>query len=230
MIEDHVSSRKAMFEHLLANTAKYEDPDLRAGQEKRLRQNIEILDRMQQKANTIRKDVNLSEAGMATQQRHLMKASLGEFAPLFEAADNLDQAYIREYAELSKVPDAPAGRSELATLLREQEIRAWAHSLTMPGLMLHYYTAVQNGDAEFVRAVRTAPGPALLPIEYVERVERERLQMIQKDKLARLESLDTLRKELRGLSVMIQNWLNGYEEVKSLADVVKEKQLEMASR
>lgn len=229
-IEDHVSSRKAMLEDLLARIAKYQDDDVRTGQEKRLVRNIEILDRMKQKANAIRTDTNLSEAGMATQLRQLAKATLGEFGPLFEAADSADKNYLSEYAELSKIPDAPAGRSEIATLLREQELRIWIRSLPLATVMMHYITAAQSGDTEFIRAVRTAPGPALLPVDFVERVERERLQMSQNDKLVRLESLDILRKELRGISEMLRNWLKGYEEVKFPEAVIKQGQPYMASR
>lgn len=229
-IEDHIGSRKAMLEDLLARIAKYQDDDIRTGQEKRLRQYIGILDGMKQQADAIRTDANLSEAGMATQMRSLAKDTLGAFGPLFDAADATEKNYHDQYAELSKIPDAPAGRSEIASLLREQELRVWIRSLPLPAIMLHYITAAQSGDTEFIRAVRTAPGPVLLPLEFVERVERERLQIAQKDKLALLESLDILRKELRGLAEMLRNWLKGYEEVKFPAAVIKQGQPYMASR
>lgn len=229
-IEDHVSSRKAMLEDLLARIAKYQDDDVRTGQEKRLVRNIEILDRMKQKANAIRTDANLSEAGMATQLRQLAKATLGEFGPLFEAADSAEKNYLNAYAELSKIPDVPAGRSEIATLLREQEIRTMARALPLHALMQNYLTAVRSGDMEFVRAIRTAPGPALLSVDFVERVERERLELTNGDKLVRLESLDILRKELRGIAEMLRNWLKGYEEVKFPTAEIKQGQPYMASR
>lgn len=213
-IEDHIGSRKAMLEDLLNRSAKYKDDDLREAQEKRLRLYIHILDEMTQEADAIRRDLNLSEAGMWAKLRQLAKATLQKLNPLFEAADNIERSYASQYAELSKIPAAPAGYSELGTLAREQELRGWLRGLPVYSVMFIYLAAVQTNDVETLRAIRLSPGPSLLPVDFIERVTKDHLAMTQQDTLVHLESLDILRKELRGISEMLRNWLTGYEPVK----------------
>jgi hypothetical protein len=216
-IEDHVSSRIGVLQDLLARSAKYQDDDVRAAQEKRLQRDIEILERMKQRANAIRTNETLSEKGMAEQLLQVARGTLKELSPLFDEADKADKRYIREYSEMTSVPELPAGKNEVVVLMREQELRQWLRTLPLESLMHLFIAAVQKGDVEFVRAVRTAPGPALLSADFIERVAKDHIAMTQKDKLVHLEGLDLVRQELREVSQMLKNWLLGYEPLQSTA-------------
>jgi hypothetical protein len=228
--EDHVGSRKAMLIDLLNRSAKFEDEDLRAQQELRLSRAIDILEKMREKSVGIRTNQNLSEKGVQEQLRQLAKDTLAALGPFFKEAETADATYIRAYGQLLKVPEAPEGRSELAVLMREQEIRTWLRTLALPSLMHTYIAAVRDNDVELIRALRNAPGSALLPPDFIERVARDHVKTTQNDKLIRLEGLDILRQELRDVSNILKTWLMGYEPVTFPTPSIKQAPASMAAR
>ena len=226
-IEDHVSGRTAQLADLLNRSAKFRDDDIRTAQEIRLSRAIEMLDKMKAKSVLIRTNQHLSEMGMLEQLRQLAKDQLAAFAPLFKEAEVADETFVRANAQILAVPAAAEGRSELATLLREQELRGWIRGLPLASVLFVYIRAVEDNDIELIRAIRTSPGPALLTPDFVERVTKEHTQ---EERLTRLESLDILRKELRDISQMLKTWLLGYEEPKFPTPPIKQAPASMAAR
>ncbi|TKB74202.1 MAG: hypothetical protein E8D46_10145 [Nitrospira sp.] len=209
-IEDHVSSRRAMVADLLARSAKYQDEEVRQQQELRLARVLGILESMEVVFQGIRKNSNLSDAGKLEQFRQLAKEILGSLAWFFKDTVTADEAYVRAHGAILAVPAMPQGRSELADLLRAQEVRAWMRTLPRASVAFLFIKAVQNGDAEMIRAIRTAPGAALLDDNLIERIVKENTE---EERLTRLASLDVLRNELRDLSSMLKSWLEGYKEI-----------------
>jgi hypothetical protein len=209
--EDHVGSRLALLKDTLARIEKFKDETVRVPHEVRLVRAIDVLSEMQTEATAIRTDPHLSEKGQAERFRASAKATLLKLRFFFEAAKSAEQEYLKSRAALYQVPKAPEGRSELDDLLRAQEVRTWLRSLPLSSRMFAYLSAVQRGDVEIVRAVRTTPGEPLLALEFIERVARD---AAPEDSRTHVENLDLLRQELADLSNMLKNWLDGYEEPK----------------
>lgn len=210
-IENHVESRRALIVDALNRVAKYADPGIGQEQEVRLTRVLGILESMEVVFQGIRKNQNLSDAGKLEQFRQLAKEILGSLAFFFGAAKEADEAHARARGAIFAVPAMPQGHSEMKELLRAQEIRAWLRTLPRASVAFLFIKAVQNGDAETVRAIRTAPGAALLDDNLIERIVKENTE---EERLTRLASLDVLRNELRDLSSMLRAWLEGYAEIK----------------
>jgi hypothetical protein len=190
--------------------AKIQDDGIREGYETTLRKAIEILDAMEKAVDAIRTNAALSEQGMALKIVELAKTTLKEFAWLFSKADDAESAYTRLRAILFALPDAPKGFSELELALREQELRTWLRSLPQPECMKVYMLAVEQGEMETIRAVKRAPARPLVPLEIIERVDREHIEQTKPKESLRLQSLDVLRLELRAIASMLQGWLGSY--------------------
>ena len=213
-IENHVASRKALIMDTLARSVKYADSDIREQLELLLTRALVILDSMQVAFDGIRKNQHLSDKGQWEQIRQLAADILGALDFFFVAAKEADVVYTRAYSQLLAIPAAATGRSELATLIREQEIRTWLRTQPLYTVMFAFIEAVRTGDQETQRAIRTAPGAPLLPEVLIERVVKDHITQTAEQRMIRVQSLDILRGELRDVSHMLKGWLEGYREVK----------------
>lgn len=200
----------ALLRELLKQVSRIANDDLRDVYLGDLRKVTDILEAHAVQENAISVDTNLSDAGQQAKIVELAKETLKKLRFLLSKADDTAGAYNRLEALLLAVPDAPKNQNELITYLREQEIRTWLRSLSAPDRMQKYQLAVQQENAETIRALRLAPGEPLIAKDIQDRFDREHLERTKPQEMLRLHSLGVIRDELHALAVQLFRWLQGY--------------------
>jgi hypothetical protein len=200
----------AVLKELLNRVSRIASADVRERFVVALRKALEILEVHAVQENAISVDTSLSQTGQEAKIVALAKDTLQKLRWLLVMADDAGAAYTRLEALLLAVPDAPKAVNELIQFFRESEIRTWLRSMTAPERMGKYALAVQQDDADTIRAFRLAPGEPLIPHDIQDRFDRERLEVTKPNELVRLQSLEILRDELQALAKLLFSWLEGY--------------------
>lgn len=194
----------------LDRVSSIEDPDVREAQVARLRKVADVLEQHAVQENAISVNANLSQKGQEAALAQLAQATRQKLGFLPKSAVEADATYGRAEALVLAAPDAPKGVNEIVQYLRESEIRAYLRSLSPAERMAKYLVAVQQDQAELIRAFRLAPGEPLIPDDLRERATRERIEATKPKQFGQLQSLDVVRSQLHELSDTLVNWLRGY--------------------
>lgn len=148
----------------------------------------------------ILKNDALSETGQKLQQNELIEKAMTEsLNQLVNVAERLDGQYSESEKRLMELPESTAGSNEVVAHLREAEIRAQLLTLSTPERMAAYGRAVQEGNADVIRAVRRAAMP-IIDKEYQQRVDRESLELTKPQPWRYLQAIDNDRSVLRSLA------------------------------
>jgi len=120
-------------------------------------------------------------------------------------------AFESEKAVIFSVPK-PVGDAVVA-FLREAEVRSRVRALSMDDRMRLYLDAVQRGQSLVVRAIKDADatlGEVLLDPSFIERVDREAVELGQPERWARLQTLEKCAAWLQTLAGAIDGLMSGY--------------------
>jgi hypothetical protein len=205
-------SLRSAVRQLLDHLVVIADEDIRANYQQGLTKMDAVLESGVASERKVQSDGNLSPAGKMAEMLQIWRDTLRELEFVGEKAATIKGSAASLRADLFRLPDAPKGQEAVVTLSYEQEIRGHLRTLSEPQRMQEYARAVNNGDAQTIRAFRLAPGQALIPSGFRERIDQESMEIKERKRWARLESLETLAGQLSSLSNTFTHSLSpGYQ-------------------
>ncbi|MGE0470724.1 MAG: hypothetical protein AB7L09_15450 [Nitrospira sp.] len=204
----------SVLKNFLVRTNTIADQGIRDGLAETLIKLGEILETHSGNENQIAMDTRLSDVGKDERIVELAKATLKRVLFVAQKAVDAQTAKARLEAVLFAVPDAPKGVNEIIQHLREAEIRTHLRSLEVGERFGEYLKALHAEDSteatEVIRAVRLAPGVALIPEATRQKAERERVKAMKPVESTKLQSLEEAAEVLEALAEALLSWLRSY--------------------
>ena len=160
----------------------------------------------------IQMDVDLSDEGRRKAMTKVVGRSVAALSFVQKHAVTKRAAFDEAQRQLSALPKS--SDDPIVEYLRSMEIRQQLRTLAIAERMRVFLAAVEQNNANIVRAVNTAPaGEVLIPKDFLARVEQERVEQTQPKEWRRLQTLDFVAEKLQILAGSIEGILGSYGNV-----------------